>query len=68
MLERLSPNDYPNLVEFIEVNVAQHGNDHADGFEYGLEIVLEGIERRRDSRPQLGSSPEMTSQPAARPT
>ena len=69
MLEPLSPNDYPNLVEFIAEHVAQHGEDHADGFEYGLEIVLEGIERgRRDSRPQLGSSPEMTSQPAARPT
>jgi AcrR family transcriptional regulator len=69
MLEPLSRNEYPNLVEFVAEHVAQPGDDHADEFEYGLEIVLEGIERgRRDSRPQLGSSPEMTSQPAARPT
>lgn len=69
MLEPLSPNEYPNLVEFIAEHVAQPGDDHADEFEYGLEIVVEGIERaRRDSRPQLGSSPEMTSQPDARPT
>lgn len=69
MLEPLSPNEYPNLVEFIAEHVAQPGYDHGDEFEYGLEIVLDGIERaRRHSRHQLGSSPETTSQPDARPT
>jgi len=68
MLEPLSPNEYPNLVEFITEHVAQPGYDHGDEFEYGLGIVLEGIERaRRHSRHQLGSRPETTSQPDARP-
>lgn len=69
MLEPLSPNEYPNLVEFIAEHVAQPGYDQDDEFEYGLEIILEGIERaRRHSRHQLGSSPETTSHPDARPT
>ena len=68
MLEPLSPNEYPNLTEFIAEHVAQPGYDRGDEFGYGLEIVLEGIERaRRHSGHQLGSSPETTSQPAARP-
>jgi len=68
-LEPLSPSEYPNLVEFVTEHAAQPDDDHGGEFAYGLEIILEGIERgRRDSRPQLGSSPEMTSQPDARPT
>jgi hypothetical protein len=56
-------------VEFVTEHAAQPDDDHGGEFAYGLEIILEGIERgRRDSRPQLGSSPEMTSQPDARPT
>ena len=52
MLDPLSPNEYPNLVEFIAEHVAQPGYDYGDEFEYGLEIILEGIERTRQSRPQ----------------
>jgi len=69
MLEQLSSNEFPNLVELMTEHVAQQGDDYGDEFGYGLEIVLEGIERaRRQPRPQLGSSPDTTSQPDARPT
>ena len=68
-LATLSPNEYPNLVELIGEHVGQPGYDHGDEFEFGLETILEGIERaRRHSRHQLGSNPETTSQPHARPT
>jgi hypothetical protein len=68
-LESLSPNEYPNLVEYMTEHVAHPDYDYRDEFEAGLEIVLEGLERaRRHSRHQLGSRPETTSQPDARPT
>jgi AcrR family transcriptional regulator len=67
-LESLSPNEYPNLVEFMTEHVAHPDYDYRDEFEAGLEIVLEGIERaRRHSGHRLGSSPETRSQPDARP-
>jgi AcrR family transcriptional regulator len=68
MLEPLSPNEYPNLVEFVTDHVAQPRYDFGSEFEYGLEVILEGIERARHSRHQLGSRPETTSQPDGRPT
>lgn len=58
MLEPLSPNEYPNLVEFVTEHVAQPGYDYGSEFEYGLEIILEGIERAQQSRHQLGSGPD----------
>jgi hypothetical protein len=35
---------YPNLAEFITGHVMQPGYDDADEFEYGLDLVLEGLE------------------------
>ncbi|TAJ99341.1 MAG: TetR/AcrR family transcriptional regulator [Chloroflexota bacterium] len=47
MLAPLAPNEHPNLVEFIAEHVAQPGDNLVDDFEYGLEIILDGIERAR---------------------
>ena len=47
VLESLSPNRYPNLVESVTEHVAQPGRDNDEAFAYGLEIVLDGIERAR---------------------
>lgn len=46
-LASLSPNEYPNLVESMTEQAAQADEDNEDEFEYGLEIVLKGIERAR---------------------
>ena len=42
----LSPEAYPSLVRFTSDHVMQPGYDFRDSFEAGLEIVLDGIERR----------------------
>jgi AcrR family transcriptional regulator len=44
MLEPFAPDDFPNLVAFITDHAMQPGYDFADEFEYGLDIVLDGIE------------------------
>jgi len=45
MLQRFPVNEYPNLVEFITDHAMQSGYDHGDEFEYGLKILLDGLER-----------------------
>jgi len=49
MLEPFAPDEYPNLVAFITEHAMQPGYDYADEFEYGLDLVLGGLERARHS-------------------
>jgi len=35
---------YPNLAEFITDHAMKPGYDYADEFEYGLDLVLDGLE------------------------
>jgi AcrR family transcriptional regulator len=49
MLQPLTVAEYPNLAEFITDHAMQPGYDHGNEFEYGLDIVLEGLERVRDA-------------------
>jgi len=46
--EMLAPfplDDYPNLVEFITEHAMQPGYDYGNEFEYGLDLILDGLER-----------------------
>ena len=45
MLEPFPPDEYPNLVEFITDHAMQPGYDYGDEFEYGLDLILDGLER-----------------------
>ena len=47
MLEPLQPNEYPNLVEFITEHAMKPGYRYGDEFEYGLDRILDSIERDR---------------------
>jgi AcrR family transcriptional regulator len=47
MLQPFGPDEYPNLVEFIEDHAMQPGYDFGDEFEYGLDLILDGLERAR---------------------
>ena len=38
--------EYPHLVEFAMQRVLQPGYDYADEFDFGLELILDGLERR----------------------
>ena len=49
LLERFPVNEYPNLVEFITEHVMKPGYDYGDEFEYGLDVILDGLERVRDT-------------------
>jgi AcrR family transcriptional regulator len=41
--------DYPNLVEVVGGHVAEHGVDYAGEFLFGLDLILDGLERLRDA-------------------
>jgi hypothetical protein len=45
MLAPFPVNAYPNLVEFITEHAMKPGYDYADEFEYGLDVILEGLEK-----------------------
>jgi AcrR family transcriptional regulator len=48
MLERFTANEYPNLVEFISEHAMKPGYDYGLEFEYGLDVILDGVEKARD--------------------
>jgi len=45
MLEPFPVDEYPNLVAFIAEHAMQPGYDFGNEFEYGLEVILDGLER-----------------------
>jgi AcrR family transcriptional regulator len=47
MLEPFPENAYPHLVEFITEHAMKPGYRYGDEFEYGLDLILDGIERGR---------------------
>ena len=47
---RQFPTDaYPHLTELTVQHVLQPGYDYADEFEFGLDLILDGLARRRDT-------------------
>jgi AcrR family transcriptional regulator len=49
MLQPFPTNAYPNLVEFIAEHAMKPGYDYGDEFEYGLEVILDGLEGARQA-------------------
>ena len=45
MLQPFPVNAYPNLAAFITEHAMKPGYDYADEFEYGLDVILDGLER-----------------------
>ena len=45
MVEAMPVDEYPHLVEFATGRAMQPGYDFADEFGFGLELVLDGLER-----------------------
>ena len=43
MLEPFPAGEYPHLMEILTEHVMQPGYDYADEFEYGLDLVLDGL-------------------------
>jgi AcrR family transcriptional regulator len=49
MLEPFPDGEYPNMVAFITEHAMQPGYDFANEFEWGLDVILDGIDRERAS-------------------
>jgi hypothetical protein len=47
ILARFPPDEYPYLAELTREHVLRPGYDYGDEFEFGLELILDGLERRR---------------------
>jgi AcrR family transcriptional regulator len=47
MLQPFPVNEYPNLAEILTEHVMKPGYDYGDEFEYGLDVILDGLERIR---------------------
>jgi AcrR family transcriptional regulator len=47
MLEPFPVNEYPNLVAFITEHAMKPGYDYGNEFEYGLDLILDGLGRAR---------------------
>jgi AcrR family transcriptional regulator len=47
MLEPFPLNAYPNLLEILTEHVMKPGYDYGDEFEYGLDVILDSLERSR---------------------
>jgi AcrR family transcriptional regulator len=47
ILRQLPANDYPHLVEIMVDHAMKPGYDYSDEFEFGLDLILDGLERLR---------------------
>ena len=49
ILRALPANAYPNLAEFISEHAMKPGYSYGDEFEFGLDLILDGLEQARDA-------------------
>jgi AcrR family transcriptional regulator len=49
IFEQLPPDRYPHFVELATQHVLQPGYDYGDEFEFGLDLILDGLERLKAS-------------------
>jgi hypothetical protein len=46
-LDQFPAGEYPHLAELTTAHVLQPGYDYGDEFEFGLDLILDGLERAR---------------------
>ena len=44
-MARFPADEYPHLAEFTTRHVLRRGYDYGDEFEYGLDLILDGLHR-----------------------
>ena len=49
MLAQVPTDEYPNLTELTVKHILQPGYNYGDEFSFGLDLILDGLERARDS-------------------
>ena len=50
----LRADEYPHLTELTLQHVLQRGPDYSDEYEFGLDLILDGLERTRDAAGATG--------------
>ncbi|HLN70095.1 MAG TPA: TetR/AcrR family transcriptional regulator C-terminal domain-containing protein, partial [Streptosporangiaceae bacterium] len=61
IMARFTPGQYPHLTELTVEHVLQPGYDHGNEFEFGLDLILDGLERARDTaQPEPASTRRLT--------
>lgn len=61
MLEPYPLDEYPHLLEILTDHVMKPGYDYADEFEYGLDLILDSLERVRGLGPDAPRAARLTS-------
>jgi hypothetical protein len=51
ILKQVPADEYPHLTELTVEHVLQPGYEYGNEFAFGLELILDGLERARDSAP-----------------
>ena len=49
MMAQVPADEYPHLTEFTVEHVLQPGYDYGNEFEFGLDLILDGLEKTRDA-------------------
>lgn len=49
LLAKVSADDYPHLSELLTRHLLAPGYDHGDEYEFGLDLILDSLERARDT-------------------
>jgi AcrR family transcriptional regulator len=49
MMAQVPADEYPHLMEFTTEHILQPGYDYGDEFEFGLDLILDGLEKARDA-------------------
>jgi AcrR family transcriptional regulator len=50
IMARFTPDEYPHLTELALEHVLQPGYDYANEYEFGLELIIDGLERNLEPR------------------
>ena len=48
-MARFTPGEHPHLAELTVEHVLQPGYDYGNEFDFGLDLILDGLERTRDT-------------------
>jgi AcrR family transcriptional regulator len=57
ILAQFSPDKYPHFTELAVEHVLKPGYDYGNEFEYGLDLILDGLERARDTAQSVHEAP-----------
>ncbi len=49
MMAQVPADEYPHLTEFTVEHILKAGYDYGDEFAFGLELILDGLGKARDS-------------------